>query len=157
MTDDLLQRLREAHPNSQQYANGSMILAEAADEIEGAELELAHQMNADFNRIRNQRTTIEQLQAETKTLRTRAESAERERDALAKRYADSESNLALCDAALQDVTRERDALREILRECEPIVTAHAKSLHMLDGFKPQEREYDDLAKRVRLVVEDEGQ
>lgn len=30
---DIEQRLREAHPNSQQYAGGSMILLEAADEI----------------------------------------------------------------------------------------------------------------------------
>lgn len=30
---DIEQRLREAHPHSQQYASGSMILWEAADEI----------------------------------------------------------------------------------------------------------------------------
>lgn len=34
---DIEQRLREVHPNSQQYAGGSMILLEAADRI--AELE----------------------------------------------------------------------------------------------------------------------
>lgn len=33
-TDDLVKRLREAHPHSPQYANGSNILAEAAKEIE---------------------------------------------------------------------------------------------------------------------------
>lgn len=31
---DLIDRLREAHPRSTQYALGSMILSEAADEIE---------------------------------------------------------------------------------------------------------------------------
>lgn len=33
---DIEQRLREAHPNSQQYASGSKILLEAADEIAAA-------------------------------------------------------------------------------------------------------------------------
>lgn len=34
---DLVKRLRDAHPNSPQYVNGSHILAEAADRIERLE------------------------------------------------------------------------------------------------------------------------
>lgn len=44
---DIEQRLREAHPNSQQHAGGSMILLEAADEIASLKQGLARQANLD--------------------------------------------------------------------------------------------------------------
>ena len=50
------------------------------------------------------------------------------------------------------MTLEREAcarLRLLLAECAPMVYANAEALHMLDGFHPQEREYDDLARRLR--------
>lgn len=43
---DIEQRLREAHPNSQQYANGSKILLEAADQIASLKQQLAKQASA---------------------------------------------------------------------------------------------------------------
>ena len=50
------------------------------------------------------------------------------------------------------IAEERKActrLRELLLECAPMVYANAEALHMLDGFRPQEREFDDLARRLR--------
>lgn len=43
---DIEQRLREAHPNSQQYAGGSMILLEAADEIASLRQQIQRQAKA---------------------------------------------------------------------------------------------------------------
>ena len=43
---EMEQRLREAHPDSQQYANGSMILLEAADYIANLKQQLSRQASA---------------------------------------------------------------------------------------------------------------
>lgn len=43
---DIEQRLREAHPNSQQYAAGSMIFLEAAEEIASLKQQLQRQASA---------------------------------------------------------------------------------------------------------------
>lgn len=112
MTDDLLQRLRAlSSENGDIHGQCGSALREAADEIESlrAGVRALHRNGEEAERWK---AAIQGAYLVQKNLIARAESAERERDALAKRYADSESNLALCDAALQDVTRERDALRE---------------------------------------------
>lgn len=66
---DIVERLREAHPNSMQYAAGSTILADAADEIEKLRsslkemVELAHhavECQEDLDALNKARGLVEQ-------------------------------------------------------------------------------------------------
>jgi hypothetical protein len=102
---DLVQRLREAHPHSPQYANGSMIFAEAADEIERLTAEIA----IDEQRVADLMTDLDRVA--------------KERDAFKQTlYGELDGNLRLraiggarddepMSTFLERVFAERDALR----------------------------------------------
>ena len=61
-------------------------------------------------------------------------------------HAPKEIGMAI-DAAIGEV----EALRTILRQVEPIVSAHAGATHMLDGFKPKRNQSDELAERIQAL------
>lgn len=66
-----------------------------------------------------------------------------------RRYADSESRLAACDAALQDVQAERDALRERIEKAPSIELSREDWLDHYERVSPSY-----IGKRVALVVLD---
>lgn len=76
--------------------------------------------------------------------RLRAEVAEAGR-----RYADSESRVAACDAALQDTQAERDALRERIEKAPSIELSREDWLDHYERVSPSY-----IGKRVALVVLD---
>ena len=109
MSDELVHRLRVADADTKAIFGEDFVSTqgEAADEIE--------RLTLDWAREQGERTSAELArdQALLEIERLRAEVAEAGR-----RYADSESRLALCDAALQDMQRERDAAFSMSRcEC----------------------------------------
>lgn len=53
------------------------------------------------------------------------------------------------DDISQSLIDENERLRELIRECDPIIAAAACAEHILDGFKPKRRPLDRLADRVR--------
>jgi len=70
---DIEQRLREAHPNSQQYALGSDILLEAADRIKQldesneflkGELKQLANFNPDWDQLKTAREALQEVQVE---------------------------------------------------------------------------------------------
>ena len=65
------------------------------------------------------------------------------------------SRLAARDAAVKKVAELENDKRELveaLNICLPIVEIDAKALHILDGFRKQERPYDKLVERIKLLV-----
>lgn len=69
---DIVERLRHAHPSSQQYAAGSMILSDAADEIE----RLRADLKTAFEESWKARVRVSELEAENATLREALEKSQ---------------------------------------------------------------------------------
>lgn len=47
-------------------------------------------------------------------------------------------------------------LEAALSECAPVMRAHAGASHMLEGFKPQRNEWDDLCDRIHAALSQQG-
>ena len=51
-----------------------------------------------------------------------------------------------------DHIAEAGRMVELLRECYPVMTAHAGTSHMLEGFRPRRNKWDELIDRIDAAL-----
>jgi hypothetical protein len=75
-------------------------------------------------------------------------------DAMLVLVRDIQSSNGVANAAIYEAARRLQEQQDLLRQCQPYISAQHGAEHMLDGFKPKPRpDIDQLLRRVNQAVD----